>query len=427
AGLSGLSTAYHLEGKKKYIIIEKESKVGGLASSVEKNGFVFDYSGHLLHIRSEYAKKLVFRLLKDNLLTLKRNSLIYINGIRIPYPFQINLKNLPDKIKSECVRDFIRVYKLRQQPSASDWQLSFKEWALRTFGRGICKYFMFPYNAKLWQYPLDKLTADWCAPFVPVPSLIEVLEGAFLKEKTGIGYNPVFYYPEKGGIQALPDAMAGKIENLKFNAELTRIDLQNKVAHVRNLGYIKFKYLVNTIPLKDFVLKIENAPDGILMANSKLKVNSVDVLNLGAKNVKSKIHWTYYPEARFPFYRVGIASNFSKQVSPAGMASFYIETAAPDAKSHSKTGEIDIIKNFLKCGFVKRMPDITEKLRLKIPNAYVIYNKDRQTALSEIMSYLVKYDIFSIGRYGGWKYSFMEENIMEGKETAEKILNCRCS
>ena len=38
---------------------------------------------------------------------------------------------------------------------------------------------MLPYNAKLWQYPLERLTTEWCAPFVPLPNPEEVLKGAY--------------------------------------------------------------------------------------------------------------------------------------------------------------------------------------------------------------------------------------------------------
>ena len=38
-----------------------------------------------------------------------------------------------------------------------------------------------------------------------------------------------------------------------------------------------------------------------------------------------------------------------------------------------------------------------------------------------IKKYLEKKNIYSVGRYGDWKYSTMEEAILEGKEVAEKL------
>ena len=43
AGLAGLTAAYELaKNKKEVIVIEQADKVGGLARTVEKNGFKFD-------------------------------------------------------------------------------------------------------------------------------------------------------------------------------------------------------------------------------------------------------------------------------------------------------------------------------------------------------------------------------------------------
>ena len=96
-GLTGLSIAYHLEkfGQTDYLVAERESAPGGLCGSIQKNGFTFDYAGHLLHLHTPYGKKLVKKLLKTNLLRQKRKASIYTNKSRVPFPFQANLFALP--------------------------------------------------------------------------------------------------------------------------------------------------------------------------------------------------------------------------------------------------------------------------------------------------------------------------------------------
>jgi hypothetical protein len=51
----------------------------------------------------------------------------------------------------------------------------------------------------------------------------------------------------------------------------------------------------------------------------------------------------------------------------------------------------------------------------------VIYNRERPAALKTIFSFLKRNRVQSIGRYGAWKYSFMEEAILDGKKAAENI------
>jgi phytoene dehydrogenase-like protein len=60
AGLAGLSTAYHLS-ETPYRLYEREMEVGGLCRSYRKDGFTFDYTGHLLHFRQPQIKALVER------------------------------------------------------------------------------------------------------------------------------------------------------------------------------------------------------------------------------------------------------------------------------------------------------------------------------------------------------------------------------
>ncbi|MCG2727009.1 MAG: NAD(P)-binding protein [Elusimicrobia bacterium] len=424
AGLSGLSAAFKLQGKKEYLLIEKENKAGGLAASFKKNGFTFDFSGHLLHLHDKKSKSLILRLLKKNYSLIKRNSQIYSHGVFSPYPFQFNLFNLPPKARKECISGFIKAYEKRlKNKSKSKTILNFKNWSLSVFGEGINKHFMLPYNSKLWQYSLEKLNSQWCAPFVPVPKMEDIIEGVYSRQKENIGYNPAFYYPKIGGIQTLSDAFLKHLKNVNFNAELIGINPQNKTATIKNIGKIKYKRLINTIGLKHFIEKINDAPLKIKKLNKTLKYTTVYVLNIGTKKINSDKHWTYFPEKGFKFYRAGISSNFSKHIMPKNTSSMYIEVSTYGKPINIEKTEKEIVKGLIKCGILKSPKDIIEKMWLKIECAYVIYDKERTKALPEIFAYLKKHHIHSIGRYGGWKYSFMEENITEGIETAQQIIS----
>ncbi|HWP34935.1 MAG TPA: FAD-dependent oxidoreductase, partial [Thermodesulfobacteriota bacterium] len=110
AGLTGLSTAYHLEtraGAPPYRLIERESDPGGLARSVDADGFVFDFTGHLLHLRDEAVKALVARLLPEGLERHARRAFIFSKGVLTPYPFQANTYGLPPEVIQECLEGFI--------------------------------------------------------------------------------------------------------------------------------------------------------------------------------------------------------------------------------------------------------------------------------------------------------------------------------
>lgn len=422
AGLSGLAAAWRLERSgKKYILAEKENRAGGLASSVFKNGFVFDYSGHLLHLRGEKTKKTILKLLGGNYSLIKRKAFVHSFGRFQDFPFQANLKNLPENVKSECVLEFIKA-KTRNLGNPEKTAKYFDEWCLAAFGKGISRHFMFPYNSKLWRYPLNRLTTEWCSSFVPKTGVDEVMKGAYFARSSGLGYNSFFYYPKKGGIQALAGAFAGKIKKPLYGAEITKIDHKKKEAKIAGGETVKYDFLVNTMPLRTMIKRLKNPPRRISGAAGRLKNNRVYVLNLGIKPVSDKTHWLYFPEKEFPFYRMGISSNFSGRVSPPGTSSLYIETSARRPLDLEKL-ETEIVEKLKTLSFIKNERDIVEKLWMKIDPAYVIYDGERTAALEKITPFLERHKIFSIGRYGAWKYSFMEENISEGLKTAERIIS----
>lgn len=415
-GITGLSVAYHLKNKK-YVLLEKENVVGGLCRSViDKKGFVYDYTGHLLHVKSNYVKKLVKKLLKKNLALKNRNSWIYSNKVFTRYPFQANLFGLPEKIIYECIDGLVESKLINRQPPTADYQLSFYNWCLKTFGKGISKYFMIPYNQKLWKTDITKLTCDWLGNYVPQPTLQEVINGAFTDDNKKIGYNATFFYPRTGGIQALIDSLKKNTPGIKTDVKITSIDVSKKIVKTNNRN-IQYKNLVNTIPLPEFIKLIENVPENVNNEAKKLKWTSVLNINLGIKrtNISDK-HWIYFPEKKFNFYRAGFYHNFSESLCPEGTSSMYVEISYGKQKISNEKMLKKTIGELKYAGILNSSDKIISECILDIPYAYVIYDNNRNTALKTIRKYLRKNFIFTGGRYGGWKYSTMEDAILEGKE-----------
>ena len=438
AGLTGLSTAFHLEkmGAIDYSVYEKREKVGGLCRSEYVTGrgfkgeFTFDILGHLLHLKEEYTKGLVKKLLEGNLKTHIRNSWIYSKGVYTKYPFQANTYGLEPKVVKECVFGFIDAkYRSLHFPEGP-FEESFNDWILRNFGKGIAKHFMIPYNQKIWTVHPRELTCGWLKvnpKYVPSPNIQEVVIGALREQRKGFGYNVYFRYPRRGGIQKLPDAFKAKIKNLKLNASLSKIDIRKKVAYFKRGKFKRnFQFLVSTVPLPELILKIiDNVPERVKNAALKLNHTSVLNLNLGIKRKNiDRGDWVYFPEKKYVFYRVGFPKKFSENMCPPGTSSLYVEIACKPGKMTREKKEEFIIrakKDLIKAGILKTEQEILVEHPERIPYAYVIYDRNRDRNLKIIQDYLKEKDIYSVGRYGGWKYSTMEEAILEGKGVAEKL------
>jgi len=421
AGISGLSAAYHLEkkGKRNYLLVEKEPDFGGLCGSFEKDGYTFDWSGHLLHLHTNDGMKLVKSLLGSNIGRLERSAWIYSHGVCTKYPFQAALYGLPKDVVTECVTGAVKSRSAGKAPSGAN----FHDWALALFGEGICRHFMFPYNEKLWGVPSKELGSDWCAPFVPRPSLDEIIRGAYWPSEKQYGYNPSFLYPLRGGSRALCAALAKHISNLKLGCAVEKIDLQTRTAQVKGLGTVSYKKLINTLPLKETAGMLDAPPAEIRKHAAALRARRVHVVNLGFPCKMPDKHWLYFPEKQFPFYRAGIASNFSPHVAPKGHCSLYIEIPVDSGSPDNAALEKQAVAGLVRCGLLpeKNTPRPDSALHLDIGSAYAVYDARRAPAVQALTSYLAKHSCHCTGRYGLWRYSFMEQDLLDARDLALKL------
>ncbi|MCR4662397.1 MAG: NAD(P)-binding protein [Endomicrobiaceae bacterium] len=410
AGISGLSFGYF--SKKPFIIFEKENTAGGLCKSIKDNGFTFDYSGHFIHIKDKKIKSLIEKLTEKKLLTVKRNSVILFNDKLMPFPFQANLYYLTDQQKQQCIKG------IRNRKNIKIYDdMPFIDWAKAMFGTGITKYFMQPYNQKLWNYNLKKLTAAWTAPFVPKPTQESIINSAYKQNEQKYGYNSVFYYPSKNGCQTMIDGFYKKLKsNIVTNAKVKTIDLKNKKIYAGDKYYF-YDNIISTQPLKELLLSIKNLPENISKLIKYLECTPTRCVNLGIKYKKDLpkiikgVHWIYIPEEKYPFYRVGIYSNVTKSLVPKNCYSLYVEMAG------TKDCE-DIIPLLKKTGIMNIDDEVLSLNVIDIKYSYVIFNKEIKKVLNTIFKFLKDNNIYCIGRYGSWEYSFIEKNIIDGKNLA---------
>ena len=423
AGLTGLSTAYHLEklGFSDFAIFEKERTVGGLCRSVEQDGFTFDYTGHLLHSSDAYFSEFLKTVVDlKNFNTIDRRSFIYSHNTYTHFPFQSNLYGLPAEVIAECIEGFVA------RPQKETKNETFHQWALRKFGTGIVKHFFASYQEKIFAYPIDALTASWTGRFVPDTSLHDMIKGAIQEpqHKSTAGYNAQFLYPKKGGINFWITKLAEAIKKpIKTNYCVESIDTKNKIITFTNGDFEKYETLVNTMPLDTFLnLTKESAASSLRKASSYLLCNSVANFNLGVQSQDlSNKHWIYLPETQFPHYRIGFYHNFSKEMVPAGCSSVYGEYAYlkkdPTAVKATVQAAINSTRKLL---HISDAQVITQRT-MYISHAYVIFDFWREKHLPKIHATLNAKSIHSIGRYGAWKYSSMQEAVLDGKAMAEKV------
>jgi len=421
AGLTGLSVAYHLEKKGffDYKLFEKESSVGGLCRSVSQDGFIFDYTGHLLHVNDAYLKQFIESVVGfDQFNTIERRSAIYSQNCYTEYPYQINLHGLPAQTIIECIEGFI------ERPQIKKTQ-TFYSWVLKNFGVGFARHFFFPYQQKIFDYDVKKLSSSWTGRFVPATSLNKILWGAFTPHRhEKIGYNSQFFYPRDGGIIRWVQKIADMLINpIMTHHTVQAVDLKHKIIFFTNGHYEQYKQLISTIPLDNLLGMIKESTTTLYTARSHLRCASVINFNIGInKPSVSDNHWIYYPEKKYPFYRIGFSHNFSSSMAPHNCSSLYGEFSITKKRAILWETMINNSRaHAMKLFNFSHTDILTEKI-IHIPHAYVIYNSWRDRNVPRILQQLQEQSLFSIGRYGAWKYSSMQEAVLDGKTLVDQLI-----
>ena len=214
-------------------------------------------------------------------------------------------------------------------------------------------------------------------------------------------------------------ALAARLTHLQLNSPVTQIDLKNKT--VRAGGKVfSYTHLVNTLPLPVFLRLLKNAP-ALTKYAAQLVSQPVTVCHLAFKGKAPAFSWVYAPDAKDPFFRVGVQSRFSPRQAPKGCYSLYIELSGKHRPG--QTLEKHLEQALLQKGIISRRDVKLFALWQVLTPAYVIYDKKHTPVVSRVLDALAKQNCLCAGRYGRWAYSFMESALLQGKETAEKLYN----
>ena len=190
--------------------------------------------------------------------------------------------------------------------------------------------------------------------------------------------------------------------------------------HLRDGRTIRYANLVNTSPLPAFIDLLQGVPEPVRAARTRLRANEVIYLNVGIDGpLGQPDHWIYVPEEKWPMYRVGSFSNANPAMAPSGCSSLYIELSDRDTPIETLRPVIE--EGLISMGLIKDRKAVRFMTPRRIPNAYVIYDFAYHQSRSEIHDWLGDTGIHSIGRYGDWNYSSMEDALIDGRRTAQAL------
>lgn len=410
AGICGLAAVRALP-RGSFAIRDGADAPGGLCRSFARDGYTFDCTGHLLHVKGEALAR-IESLIGPELAVVERDARIRLHGRDIPYPFQAHLGWLPGDLRDECLEGF-RVAAATGRTDERD----FGAWCRSVFGEGITRVFMRPYNEKLLGAPLESLSADWVG-YIPRPRLEDVEAGAAGSVRSAIGYNASFRYPRRGGIGILPTALSSGVP-VGCGAPLEEVLAGDRVARFGG-ERIAYERLISTVPLPALVAAAADAPAEVRAAAGELEAAGVLCLNLGVAGSTSDAHWIYFPDPGVPFFRVGFYHNIMPSSAPPGHSALYVEIPY---RSRAALGT-DIRDRALAAlereGILPDRSRVEVCQELWIDHAYAVHTPRRAASLGIILPWLERVGILPAGRYGRWAYTSMGEAILEGEGAAAR-------
>jgi len=409
AGISGLATAAFLKDKDT-LVLEAEAEIGGYCRTVKQDGFVWDYSGHFFHFKHPSIEAwLRARMPGQDVRVITKRSSILHGGRMVEFPFQKNIHQLAQPDFIECLHDlYFANHGTAPRPSSFG---SFKEMLYARFGRGICEKFLIPYNEKLYATDLATLDPDAMGRFFPHASVADVI--ANMRAADNSSYNATFSYPAGGAIQYV-NALASEVPtpSISLGERLLSVDVEARVAQTTR-RQIRYTQLISSMPFPALL-----RATGLKHDPSVFSWNKVLVFNLGFDRKGAKdVHWVYYPDRSLCFYRVGYYDN----IFNTDRLSIYVELGfSKDAPADAAQWLPRVLEDLKRAGVVDGHTLVSQHSVVLDP-AYVHITRGSLESHKALTPILQAHGIWSIGRYGGWTYCSIEDNMVEARALASSL------
>jgi protoporphyrinogen oxidase len=396
AGVSGLTAAnqLHPEGKKDFILLEKENHTGGLATRYRADGYWFDFAGHYFHFKD----KPDIQALVEKVCHFKkynRDSKTFVMNRLIPFPLQFHLSYLPAVVRKQIVTEI-----MENDFTPSD---NLHDFLRINFGRTLFELFFEPFLTKYYNIDLRDIISNMDKGSIPPPDKERIAAGAQGKKFFNAGYNPVFYYP-KPSLRHFIESYAKTIppDRIRLNEEVIEVDILEKKVKTSANDYFYDK-LITSIPLKSLMKIVK--PCDQFPSHTEFHHISTLLVNAILKRKRKRFHWVYLADRNIPFYRAGF---YPAHPFPA----CYLEkTVTPGFVIDRKKVHDEMVFTLKTLKLIEKKEEVVFFDARIIPISYILFTKNWRQVVPPTLEKLKGYGIYSIGRFGSWNYTSMSDDI----------------
>jgi protoporphyrinogen oxidase len=448
-GPAGLSCAMELsKAGKDFIVIEKTDTVGGLAKTYvfrdpDGSTFYTDNGPHRFFSKNQYLYSFIEDLIGENWIKVKRQTRQLIDGVFYDYPVNPTqaLRNIGILKASKMIADYAYaklVYKIYNKPIKN-----FEDYAISNFGRSLAEFNIINYTEKIWGIPASQIHAEWALQRIKGLNVSSVIKNFIKKTFNSKGNGPKslvdeFYYPSKG-TGLIYTTIVKKIRELGYKVltETYPVKIINNGKEIKEVlvnspegeMIIECKNLVESVPITEFVkLLSPQAPQKVLQAVSKLRHrNQVYLFITLNKDSITQDQWIYFPKKENKIARISEMKNFSKEMSPQGMTSLFVEFFCfenDEIWNMSKENLLKVaIKELSDAGLLSEQ-DVKNYYYIQQRNVYPVYDLEYERHLRIIKSYLDSFiNLYYIGRPGRFRYNNQDHSLEMGMLAAKSIID----
>jgi UDP-galactopyranose mutase len=277
----------------------------------------------------------------------------------------------------------------------------------------------------------------WIGERVSVVDVARVLENILLsKDDVSWGPNRTFAFPLTGGTGEIYRRLAARFaDRVLLGQQTVAVDMATKTVRTAAGLTVTYDRLLTTMPLDRFVADVAaGLPDAVREAALMLKHNGALIAGIGIDGHRpdSKC-WMYFPESDCPFYRVTNFHNYSYNNTPAPdgatprCRALMTELSFSGYKPENEADHVDrAVDGLAAAGMLEtgERERVVSTWQARLDYAYPIPCLSRDGALAVIQPALEALDIYSRGRFGGFKYEVgnMDHSVMQGAEWADRVV-----
>lgn len=431
AGVAGLTLASRLTNHGvKVVIIEREDRVGGLAKSfIYQDGSTFDVGPHRFHTDDIKVQKFIEQTLGQELLTIDRDSQLFILGKYLPWPITLkNIFSLPPGLLINATRDMLFPVKAQND--------SFQDYIIERYGKTLFEVFFKPYTEKFLNVTCKNLHRDWASAGinratidkqVKIDSLVSLIKSLLMSKSPATK----FLYPKTGGIGAFTERLyrdlISKDARILLSSHVVKINSDNK-----NITSVMTES-GEVIPV-DFVFWSGSLNDLMKIGTGteefpKMRYLSTVLFNYIISCPTDKnFQWCYYGDADMEVDRICLPRNFNPGNVPQGKGAICVEVVVPNDNSDiwREPEQLDcVLETFLlNAGLVKSLDHIDTCHVERIPQTYPVYSINYPRKLKKTFQWVddTWENLTLIGRTGRFWYNNMDHSIAASLEVADRFI-----